>query len=58
MREPIEEQIESKVIQNPGKCQHVWIREGKAKGNENKSLVAYVCKKCGLGKLVDESIEG
>jgi predicted nucleic-acid-binding Zn-ribbon protein len=52
-REPISEGAQPVVIQRAGGHSHQWVSEGVQKNG----LTAYVCKKCGYGLMIDETID-
>ena len=55
--QPIEETTKPIIVQTSKDCDHEFIEEGLAKGNSNPNLTSYVCKKCGLGYLVDKETQ-
>jgi len=52
-QEPINEITQIKTIQRASGHKHQFISEGK----QENGLVAYTCKICGYGLLVDETID-
>jgi hypothetical protein len=52
-REPINEITKPQVIQRVGGHTHQFVSEGK----QENGLVAYTCKICGYGLMIDETID-
>lgn len=54
MRKPIKEVNKTVIIQESSKCEHDFIKENK---DNTANLTSYICRKCGLGYLIDEKTD-